>query len=92
MRAVGKGLIELGLEQFHTVAILGHNDPAWHISNLAAIHAGGFSTGIYQTNTAAACQYIADDSRANVVVVGDLVQLEKVFCLVSVGKHPQLTL
>ena len=31
MRAVGKGLIELGLEQFHTVAILGHNDPAWHI-------------------------------------------------------------
>ena len=31
MRAVGKGLIELGLEPFHTVAILGHNDPAWHI-------------------------------------------------------------
>ena len=29
--AVGKGLIELGLEPFHTVAILGHNDPAWHI-------------------------------------------------------------
>ena len=81
MRAVGKGLIELGLEQFHTVAILGHNDPAWHISNLAAIHAGGFSTGIYQTNTAAACQYIADDSRANVVVVGDLVQLEKVLSI-----------
>ena len=81
VRAVGKGLIELGLEQFHTVAILGHNDPAWHISNLAAIHAGGFSTGIYQTNTAAACQYIADDSRANVVVVGDLVQLEKVLSI-----------
>ena len=70
-------------------------------SNLAAIHAGGFSTGIYQTNTAAACQYIADDSRsaasktettqtsdlfyfrANVVVVGDLVQLKKVFPIVS---------
>ena len=32
-------------------------------SNLAAIHAGGFATGIYQTNTAAACQYIAEDSR-----------------------------
>ena len=73
-------------------------------SNLAAIHAGGFSTGIYQTNTAAACQYIAADSRcnvsevrdytilqisltaagifvylrANVVVVGDIVQLKKV--------------
>ena len=31
VRAVGKGLIELGLDPFHTVAILGHNDPAWHI-------------------------------------------------------------
>ena len=34
VRAVGKGLIELGLEPFHTVAILGHNDPAWHIRSI----------------------------------------------------------
>ena len=47
-------------------------------SNLAAIHAGGFATGIYQTNTAAACEYIARDSRANIVVVGDHDQLAKV--------------
>ena len=47
-------------------------------SNLAAIHAGGFATGIYQTNTTAACEYIAQDSRANIVVVGDQEQLAKV--------------
>jgi len=70
--AVSKAFIELGLEPFHTVAILGHNDPCWHMSNLAAVHAGGFATGIYQTNSASACQYIAEDSRANILVVGDL--------------------
>ena len=62
-------------------------------SNLAAVHAGGFATGIYQTNrwknskydpktsiacSASACQYIAEDSRANILVVGDLEQLAKV--------------
>ena len=90
---VARAFIELGLEPFHTVAILGHNDPCWHMrsqsekttmltimittmswavhiyeinicvddgkeapneksrsSNLAAVHAGGFATGIYQTN------------------------------------------
>ena len=90
MCAVAKGFIELGLEPFHTVCILGHNAPAWHITNLAAIHAGGFATGIYQSNTAPACKYIAEDSRwphhsttdtpprANILVVGDLEQLQKV--------------
>ena len=29
--AVSQAFIELGLEPFHTVAILGHNDPCWHI-------------------------------------------------------------
>ena len=29
--AAAKGFIELGLEPFHTVTILGHNDPSWHI-------------------------------------------------------------
>ena len=31
VRAAAKGFIELGLEPFHTVAILGHNAPAWSI-------------------------------------------------------------
>ena len=29
--AVSQAFIELGLEPFHTVAILGHNDPCWHV-------------------------------------------------------------
>ena len=30
------------------VCILGKNAPEWNISNLAAVHAQGFATGIYQ--------------------------------------------
>ena len=78
VRRVARGFISLGLQPFHTVAILGHNDPAWHMANLAAIHAGGFATGIYQTNSPSACEYIAQDSRANIIVVGDTMQLDKI--------------
>jgi len=85
--AVSKAFIELGLQPFHTVAILGHNDPCWHMSNLAAVHAGGFATGIYQTNSASACQYIAEDSRANILVVGDLEQLAKILSIRSSLPH-----
>ena len=81
VRNVAKGFIYLGLQPFHTVAILGHHSPAWHMSNLGAIHAGGFSTGIYQTNSPLACEYIAKDSRANIIVVGDQVQLTKILSI-----------
>ena len=51
---------------------------------MAAVHAGGFGMGIYQvisdnfilkiltliqTNSAAACQFVCDHSRANILVV-----------------------
>jgi len=78
VRNASKAFISLGLQPFNTVAILGHNDPIWHMSNLAAIQAGGFATGIYESNSTSACQYIAQDSRANIIVVGCQMQLEKI--------------
>ena len=48
---------------------------------MAAIHAGAFAGGMYQTNTAEACSYIARDSRANIIVVGDTIQLEKILSI-----------
>ena len=46
-----RALIELGLEPFHGVCILGFNAPEWFIAQMGAIMAGGFSVGIYTTNT-----------------------------------------
>jgi long-chain-fatty-acid--CoA ligase ACSBG len=67
----------LGLERFGTVNILGFNSPEWIIANMAAIMAGAKAAGIYTTSEAEACWYITDHSRARIVVVEDVKQLDK---------------
>ncbi|XP_072752863.1 very long-chain-fatty-acid--CoA ligase bubblegum [Anoplolepis gracilipes] len=78
VRTVAKAFLKLGLERYHSVCILGFNSPEWFIANLATIYAGGFATGIYTTNSSEACQYCAEHSRANIIVVEDTKQLEKI--------------
>ena len=76
--AAAKSFIKLGLEPHHGVGILGFNSPEWFISDIGAIFAGGFATGIYATNTPEAVEYVAKHSEANVLVVENNQQLQKV--------------
>ena len=85
---VAQAFISLGLQPFHTVSVLGYPSPCQHIANMASVTAGGFIGGMYQTNTEEACQYIAEDSRANIIVVSDMVQLNKILAIRS--KLPDL--
>ncbi|XP_036139807.1 very long-chain-fatty-acid--CoA ligase bubblegum [Monomorium pharaonis] len=78
VRIVAKAFLKLGLERHHSVCILGFNSPEWFISDLATIYAGGFATGIYTTNSPEACHYCAEHSRANIIVVEDDKQLQKI--------------
>ncbi|XP_066941588.1 long-chain-fatty-acid--CoA ligase ACSBG2-like [Macrobrachium rosenbergii] len=75
---LAKAFIKLGLERFHGVCILGFNSPEWFISDLAAIFAGGFACGIYTTNSPEACEHCAISSRAQIFVVENQKQLDKV--------------
>ncbi|XP_053559034.1 long-chain-fatty-acid--CoA ligase ACSBG2 isoform X2 [Bombina bombina] len=77
-RTAAKGFIKLGLERFHGVGILGFNSAEWFISDVAAILAGGFAVGIYTTNSAEACHYVADNCEANILVVENHKQLQKI--------------
>ncbi|XP_051979279.1 long-chain-fatty-acid--CoA ligase ACSBG1-like [Xyrauchen texanus] len=77
-RMAAKGFLKLGLERFHSVAILGFNSAEWFISAVGAIFAGGIMTGIYATNSPDACCYVARDSRANIIVVENQKQLDKI--------------
>ena len=52
--------VQLGLERYHGVAIIGFNSPEWFISYLAGVFAGGLSTGVYTTNSADACRYVVN--------------------------------
>ncbi|XP_062947091.1 long-chain-fatty-acid--CoA ligase ACSBG1 isoform X2 [Cynocephalus volans] len=77
-RKAAKGFMKLGLERAHSVAILGFNSPEWFFSAVGTVFAGGIVTGIYTTSSPEACQYIAHDCRANVIVVDTQKQLEKI--------------
>ncbi|KAM8972202.1 long-chain-fatty-acid--CoA ligase ACSBG1 [Pelodytes ibericus] len=77
-RRAAKSFIKLGLERFHSVGILGFNSPEWFISAVGAVFAGGIATGIYATNSPEACHYVARDCKANIIVVENQKQLEKI--------------
>ena len=75
---MAKAFIALGLESFHSVGILGYNAPEWVIAQNAAIMAQGFSVGIYTTSNAEAVKYIAQNSRANILVAENKAQVKKI--------------
>ncbi|XP_068576804.1 long-chain-fatty-acid--CoA ligase ACSBG2-like [Cebidichthys violaceus] len=77
-RAAAKSFLKLGLERYHGVGILGFNSPEWFISDIGCIFAGGLATGIYTTNSPEACQYVAANSEANILVVENQKQLDKI--------------
>ncbi|KAL1022927.1 hypothetical protein UPYG_G00034310 [Umbra pygmaea] len=77
-RNAAKSFLKLGLERYHGVGILGFNSAEWFISDIAAILAGGFAVGIYTTNSPEACQYVAENCKANIIVVENQKQLQKI--------------
>ena len=86
-RTIAKAFIKLGLERHHSVGILGFNAPEWFIAQAGAIFAGGLSCGIYTTNSPQVCKYIADLSRANILVIEDEKQLDKILAVRSELPH-----
>ncbi|NXU17010.1 ACBG2 ligase, partial [Pardalotus punctatus] len=70
--------LQLGLERFHGVGILGFNSAEWFIADIGAILAGGFAVGIYTTNSPEACHYVAENCSANIIVVENHKQLQKI--------------
>lgn len=78
MHHIAKAFLKLGLERHHSVGILAFNCAEWYYACLAAIHAGGISAGVYTTNSAEACYHILHDSKANIVVVDDSKQCQKI--------------
>lgn len=77
-RTVAKAFIKLGLKPFHGVCILGFNSPEWFLADLGAIFAGGFAAGIYTTNSPEMCEHCAKNCEAQIWVVENAKQLEKV--------------
>ena len=72
-----KALVALKTDKFGIVNVLGFNSPEWLIANNGSILASCIAAGIYATNSAEACHYVTQHSKAEVVVVDGNKQLAK---------------
>jgi long-chain acyl-CoA synthetase len=80
-KAVGMGLIALGLELGDRVAILSDNNKEWLFCDLGVLCAAGVSTGIYPTDSPAQVEYLVNDSGAKFLLVESEEQLDKVLAV-----------
>ncbi|HEY7548541.1 MAG TPA: long-chain fatty acid--CoA ligase, partial [Hyphomicrobiaceae bacterium] len=80
-KAVGMGLIALGLEPGDRVAILSDNNKEWLFCDLGVLCAAGVSTGIYPTDSPAQVEYLVNDSGAKFLLVESEEQLDKVLAV-----------
>ncbi len=78
VRETALGLIDLGLAPGDKVSIVSHTRPEWTHANLAILAAGLVSVSVYQTNSAAECEYVLEHSESRAVFLEDAEQLAKV--------------
>lgn len=72
-----KAVISLGVDPYQCVNIAGFNSPEWLFSCLGAMYACTVSVGVYPTNNAETCFYIAEHSDCGVLVVDSIEQYKK---------------
>lgn len=70
-------MIELGVKERSCVNIIGHNAPEWIIGCIGSMFGNMVCAGVYATNTPKTCQYIANHSNSEVVLLDTLEQYNK---------------
>ena len=77
IKRFAKALVHMGVRERSAVNIIGFNSPEWAIAFFGPMFANVIPSGVYTTNAADACFYVADHSEAEVIVVENKVQLAK---------------
>src|SRR5581483_1148258 len=80
-KAIGSGLIALGLAPGERAAILSENNKEWLFCDLGVLCAAGISTGIYPTDSPAQVEYLVNDCDAKYLFVEDEEQLDKILAV-----------
>jgi long-chain acyl-CoA synthetase len=75
---IGRGLIDLGLEQGDRVCILSNTRPEWSYCDFGAVTAGCTVVPVYQTNSPEECHWVASNSEARAIVCEDAAQVAKI--------------
>ncbi len=77
VRHVALGLYNLGVKRGDHVSIIGENKPEWLFSALGTMSIGATFVGIYTTNPATECEYVAGHSESVVYICEDEEQCDK---------------
>ncbi|WP_354701038.1 Long-chain-fatty-acid--CoA ligase FadD15 [Paraconexibacter sp. AEG42_29] len=75
---IGRGLIDLGLQQGDRLCLLANTRPEWSYCDFGAVTAGITVVPVYQTNSPAECQWVAGDSAARAIICEDAEQVAKI--------------
>jgi len=77
-RDIAFGLHATGFRPGDVASIIANAVPEWVYADMGILCAGGVSSGIYPTDSAAQVEYLVNDSRTRVMFVEDEEQLDKV--------------
>jgi long-chain acyl-CoA synthetase len=77
VRQVAMGLIRLGLKKGECVSVISENRPEWVYSDFGIMSAGGVTAGIYTTNAAEECGYVAQNSGSRFYIAENEEQFDK---------------
>lgn len=77
VRAVGKALVDLGVDPGECVGIVGANRPEWVLAEFGMIACGSIPAPIYTTNTVDQVAFILAHSQCKVAFCDDQEQLDK---------------
>jgi long-chain acyl-CoA synthetase len=75
---IAYGLHAIDFRPGDTASIIANAVPEWVFADMGILCAGGISSGIYPTDSAAQVEYLVNDSRTRVIFAEDEEQLDKV--------------
>ena len=77
-KLTGLALHALGLEKGNVVSIASEGNPEWLYTDMGTIGAGGISSGVYTTDSAAQVKYLVNDSSTKFYFAENEEQLDKI--------------
>ena len=77
-KEIAYGLHACGFRPGDVASIIANAVPEWVFADMGILCAGGVSSGIYPTDSAAQVEYLVNDSRTKVIFAEDEEQLDKI--------------
>jgi long-chain acyl-CoA synthetase len=77
-REIAYGLHAVGFRPGDVASIMANAVPEWVFADIGILCAGGVSSGIYPTDSAAQVEYLVNDSRTKLIFAEDEEQLDKI--------------